>query len=93
MKIIAFLYLITGDHSRSRVYNNTNMVPNPIYGGPVYDVVVPQFDSYSSKDSSVPTTPLTPDHLDMTNLDDDSTHLNNLRSKHLLSNVYALAGK
>ena len=78
-----------GGHSRNRVYNN--MVPNPIYAGPVYDVVEPQFESVS-KPSSTQAMATSPDSLDANDRDEEHLHLTNLKSKPLSSNIYESPG-
>ena len=70
------------------------MVTNPIYAGPVYDMIDPRFESLSKPSSpqlSIPVSPMSP-------LSDDSmghdecSHLTNVNSKPTLRNVYTLPG-
>lgn len=67
------------------------MVPNPIYAGPVYDVVEPQFESVS-KNSPAQAMAMSPDPVDIVNHDEEHSHLTTIKSKSLSSNIYATPG-
>ena len=67
------------------------MVPNPIYAGPVYDVVEPQFESIS-KSSPSQAMAVSPEPPDMIDHDEEHSYLTAIKSKPLSSNIYATPG-
>ena len=95
-----FCGLFIDDRSANRMYNS--MVPNPIYDGPVYDRVQPQFDALSAHSNSLSkksTSSRAHDNLPSTTAstnpcfdhDEELPHLPHLISKSpSSSNVYTL---
>lgn len=86
------------DQSRNGSGNSTSMVTNPIYAGPVYDIIDTRFEFLTKSSSptlSIPLSPISP----ISPLSDDSTghdeysHLTNSnKDKPKSRNVYTLPG-
>ena len=89
--------IIAGSADQSRNGPGKSMVTNPIYAGPVYDMIDTRFESLTKSSSpqlSIPISPISP----TSPLSDDSmgideySHLTTIKSKQKSRNVYTLPG-